>query len=87
MKILLYVNKVQNINLPFASTRCNVAMAISIAIASMRSRTIFDIYAKNKNIVTQILAQEIKIKYAIYCITSILNQYYLQILFNIPLSW
>merc|ERR1719242_1416794 len=25
----------------FASTRCNVAMAISIAIASMRSRTIF----------------------------------------------
>ena len=62
MKILysvLYVNKVQNINLPFASTRCNVAMAISIAIASMRSRTIFDIYAKNKNIVTQILAQEI----------------------------
>ena len=35
-------------------------MAISIAIVFIRSRTIFDTYAKNKNIITQILAQGIK---------------------------
>ena len=35
-------------------------MAISIAVAFIRSRTIFDIYAKNKKIITQILAQGIK---------------------------
>ena len=47
------VNKIQNINLPFASTWTlpwlpTTPMAISIAIASIRSRTIFDIYAKEQ---------------------------------------
>ena len=42
-------NQAQNINLPSASTRRDVTMAIRIAIAPIRSGTIFTIYAKNKN--------------------------------------
>ena len=42
-------NQAQNINLPSASTRHDVTMAIRIAIAPIRSGTIFTIYAKNKN--------------------------------------
>ena len=56
---MLDVNEIQNINLPFASTRCNVPMAISIAIASIRSRTIFDIYAKEQKYYNTLLDQQI----------------------------
>ena len=42
-------NQAQNINLPSASTRRDVTMAIRIAIAPILSGTIFTIYAKNKN--------------------------------------
>ena len=46
---ILKDNQAQNINLPSASTRRDVTMAIRIAIAPIRSGTIFTIYAKNKN--------------------------------------
>ena len=58
------VNKIQNINLPFASTWTlpwlpTIPMAISIAIASIRSRTIFDIYAKEQKYYNTLLDQQI----------------------------
>ena len=41
----------QNIYLPFATTKCDITMAITIAISSTRSRNIFTISARRKSII------------------------------------
>ena len=48
---ILEVIQIQKIDLPSAWTRRDANMAISIAIASIRSRAIFDIYAKEQKVI------------------------------------
>ena len=56
---ILDVIQIENINVPCTQTKCDIATAIGIAIASKRSWIIFTIYVKNKkHIITQLMDQE-----------------------------
>ena len=52
----------QNIYLPCTTTKCDVTMAIMIAISSTRSRNIFTISARRKSIIRLMRTEEQNIR-------------------------
>ena len=62
-------------NLPCTQTKCEIATAIGIAIASTRSRIIFIFSAKKTIIITKLLAQEKTLSLKILEFVQTMNSY------------